>query len=345
MRDAYSIDSDGRIWLDASYSIRHVRVQDPLFRRLLRERPYHGQVLVQIPGFRPCRMYHRQDDIVSGICHYFGPFAYESLSAIVFSCLATECQHVIDVGAHTGFYSLVAASANADAQVTSFEIMHTTAHRARENVELSGLGDRVKVLGVGISSKEGRLELHYNSEIAFETGPSLEVIDDRVRRKGAASAVVDVTTIDSWWRTAGKPRVGLVKIDVEKHESAVVAGGQSMLRDCRPAIISEVLSRSDVVTMFECLAPLGYDHGYVLDDDTMQVHGLDASLHYWNGRPYKYFRYHNVLFTCGELPRSSLARIGAHVRLAGQGPSVVGSGRWMAKRLGQARSSRVEDEP
>lgn len=163
----------------------------------------------------------------------------------------------LDVGAHVGWYSLLAAQLGV-AQVHAFEpspitygtlvantrLNHTTSIETH-NVALSDHDGTETLFMIGnawgwTSLDDPRKDLEHRVTRNFARGENQTVYDHQV----------DVRTLDSY----DLPRVDLVKIDVEGLTDAVIAGGIETIRRCRPAIIAEYPSLETA----ERLQALGY---------------------------------------------------------------------------------------
>ncbi|SKC36161.1 FkbM family methyltransferase [Krasilnikoviella flava] len=310
-----------RPWLSAGRSIP-TRVQSPELRALRRAHPYTGPVLVQAGVSRPAWMWFDEDDLVAAVAFWFGPNAYESLSTAVFSVLAARAGHVLDVGAHTGVFSLVAGASSPDVVVDAFEVMDRIARRAETNVRISGLADRVHVHATGVSSEPGTLTLHHNGAARLATGSSFEQIAERQAARGATTSEVEVTTLDAWWGEQGRPGVDLVKLDVERHESHVIAGARGLLAAEQPVLLAEVLSREDFATLYGLLGESGYARAWSVDDDAGLAYPVRPDLTYATGADYVYTRYHNVLFA-GERRAPAVAAALAGLDVAADAPAQV----------------------
>ena len=319
-----------RPWLAPGYDFAGREVQDPDLGRVRAERPYRGPVRIQIPGDRRSTMVYDGDDIVAGIAFYLGPFAYETTSTMLFAVLARHARHVLDVGCHTGIFSLVAAAADDDVFVDAFEVVPPIAARARQNVEHSGWSQRVRVHTLGLSDRVGSLEVHYNERRPLVTGASFEESADRDRKVGSTSVDVRTTTLDEWWHRFRRPQLDLVKIDVERHEVPVFAGGAEMLHTCRPTIVAEVLSVADLTAMRDTLRPLGYSSVEVVDEDAGVVRSLDDGLRHDDGTPYTSSGHRNVVFGAEALPGSVTTELRRRRELGTSPKSVDGSGAAMA---------------
>ena len=165
----------------------------------------------------------------------------------------------MDLGGHTGLFSLIAASSNKQTIAHYFEIMPLIAERARINARISGLAGRVKLNNVGLSRTSGRMIVRYNKKWPMWTGASLEEISERDRLKGAIQRDVEVTRLDDYWNTHGRFECSLAKLDVEGHELAVFEGAEEFLRVNQPVLMCEILAQKDIENVSNALSAFGYD--------------------------------------------------------------------------------------
>jgi FkbM family methyltransferase len=275
---------------------------DPEVRTCRDNHAVSGPVLVQVPGASDVWMYVENDDNVALNFFYLGRGSYETLSTVVFSVLSTSATNVLDVGGHSGLFSLVAAASNQDALVHYFELMPGIAARAKTNVRISGFEDRVRLNVLGVSDTAGEMQVHYNKKWPLWTGASLESIADRVGLDGAVTTEVPVTTLDDYWIANERFECELVKIDVEEHELSVFKGASAFLLSQQPWLLCEILSQNNLVSFAKALQPLGYDRIFEIDDRANEVREMDMSLCYKNGTPYEFQEFQNVLFCANPLP-------------------------------------------
>ena len=129
---------------------------------------------------------------------------------------------VVDVGANAGVFTIAAALAvGAGGRVVAIEPNATVAARLMENVAENRLTDRVTVYPVaaGERSATGRLVVERNTTVGIvEPGPGTTPIE----------------TVDA---LVGDRVVGLLKVDVEAHEAAVLRGARTVLERVRGAVI------------------------------------------------------------------------------------------------------------
>jgi FkbM family methyltransferase len=154
---------------------------------------------------------------------------YEAQSLEAWASLINPEKVALDVGAYTGLYSIVAARKGA--LVLALEPMPANLRRLELNVELNNV--HVSTWGVAASDTIGLAHLYYNPKVPLTSGASLE--------NGIAvhslDIIVDTTTIDA----LALGFVGAIKIDVERHELAVLRGARATIERDRPPILIETL--------------------------------------------------------------------------------------------------------
>lgn len=154
---------------------------------------------------------------------------------------------MLDIGANAGFHGLCAASTFA--RVHAFEPVPQTAARLRGNVARSGLGAIVQVHEVALSDRAGRVSMRV--EPGHCGANRIEAVGDR------SSIEVPMATLDELADREGMREVDLVKIDVEGHERAVIAGAARLLARDRPRLFVE-LGSVERLRAFRELLPAGY---------------------------------------------------------------------------------------
>jgi FkbM family methyltransferase len=167
---------------------------------------------------------------------------------------------VLDVGANSGIFTLLAAAASNVACVHAFEPLQAARDLLQANIACNpDLAARITVAPFALSNTRGSLPFHetINDQGLLSTSSSLEA--------GHACQVgphltyeIATETLDDWLERAGRPPVQLMKIDVEGHEHAVIEGGRRTIARDRPIIIVEMLG----ATNFASLSRLQKEDGY-----------------------------------------------------------------------------------
>lgn len=210
---------------------------------------------------RRLRMYALEDrDQVVRTFRAGGWNAFEAPLPSVFARLVRRWPHtVLDVGANTGLYSLIAVTAHRSVRAIAFEPVPEIAALMRTNVRANRASRRISLHETAIGDHIGQAELHLppaQLDGTIETSASLESdfkeTIDRV-------LTVQASTLDQAWAAAGRPTVSLVKIDVEGAEPRVLAGAGALIDACRPILTIEVLDGAST----DAAERLCRDHRYV----------------------------------------------------------------------------------
>lgn len=239
---------------------RFIKAQSPLLREMRAEHRFFGEVRVDVTGAPPLVMLNHDDDLVACIYFFFGKDAYESLSVHLFAKFSEGAEAVLDVGAFTGLFGLLAAKIAPEAHVASFEPTPHIVERARLNGVLNGL-DNYFVVGEAVSDAAGEAVLTLYGGGAATTGASLA----SKPRSDIGSITVDTTTIDDYVAGLGGRRVSLIKLDTEGAELSAIAGAAATLRHHGPVVLSEVLSDDALAAQADAMAPYGYTPHFIND--------------------------------------------------------------------------------
>ena len=230
----------------------------------VRRLPRTGAAESRLPDGRTLRLWSRGDDQVANVVFWRGWAGYEPETTPLFYELPCKAQVVLDVGAHVGFYSLLAAHANPSARVVAFEPLPAAAERLRRNVAENRLSN-VELLECALGDEPGAATLYNDSQtgegIPTSSGLSAEFFElPYFVEHGVRPGVeVEVKTIDGVAASLGLGRVDLIKIDTETTEPAVLRGARAVLASDRPTLIFEVLpGHGTAPEIEELLAPLGY---------------------------------------------------------------------------------------
>ncbi|NBW75185.1 MAG: FkbM family methyltransferase [Sphingomonadaceae bacterium] len=167
----------------------------------------------------------------------------------------------VDIGANVGSYSVLAAGA-AGAEVIAAEPLPATYATLAANIRLNDLTALVDARCCGLSDQPG--ELRFTA--GLDTMNRVALPDEAV-----PTEVVPVTTLD---QLCGSRMPSVIKIDVEGHELAVLAGGAAVLAaPGLQAVLMETNGSGD-----------RYGHGDEQIIAQMQGHGFSACRYDWRTR-------------------------------------------------------------
>jgi FkbM family methyltransferase len=171
----------------------------------------------------------------------------------------------VDVGAHWGFFSLLAATHPAGGvDVVAFEPDLTNALTLTENVARNGLANAVTIVCAACGNKNELAPLVLNTTM----GHSIRGIGLAPAARGV-SKWVPVVTLDGALAGMGKQAARLIlKIDAEGFEPNVIVGAQALLAAGRVALIiwergpafDDGLGRAAMIQMTALLSDCGFRH-------------------------------------------------------------------------------------
>src|SRR4030095_14992033 len=124
----------------ASSTIRFVlNAADVKSEFIIKHLPRVGVVKSRLPNGRILRLWSRGDDWVSNQVYWRGWSGYGPEAADLFFRLAQRANVTFDIGAHVGFYALLAGHANPAGTVYAFEPLPSTFARLEGNIRLNKL--------------------------------------------------------------------------------------------------------------------------------------------------------------------------------------------------------------
>jgi len=253
-------------WKDKGRSIARQLMRISILREVLR--------MLSLAGFLPSAIWKRlpvevvfpvklpdgrfffysatANDVIARALYWRGLRDWESETIPVFYRLAQSAEIVLDIEANTGFYTLLACTANPRARVIAFEPVPRVYEKLLEHISLNHFEDRCEVYQTAVSNFVGTAKMHIPPE-DLPTSASLN--PKGFRGFDGILQQVPVTTIDA---VVGERTVDLVKIDVEGFEPQVLEGMQMTLQRCRSALFIECLPDGPYQQVEEMLKVQGY---------------------------------------------------------------------------------------
>ena len=229
--------------------------------------PRTGTVEATLPSGQTVRMWSRGDDDIATTLFWHGWAGHEPETAKPFLELAGSARVTLDVGAHVGYFSLLAGLANPAGQVYAFEPLARVRERLVRNVALNGL-ENVSIVPRALGSDAGEAAFFHPADgIPSSSSLSGEFMRSIVDSRRLATTTVDVTTVDFFVEENDLGgSVDLVKVDTENTEDQVFRGMVRTLEKDHPAIICEVLRPATGHAIAAVLADFGYKFFLLTDE-------------------------------------------------------------------------------
>lgn len=163
--------------------------------------------------------------------------------------LASREGAFVDVGASTGWFAIPVALMRRP--VIAVEANERVRVRLRENCRLNAVAPRI--IDCAASDRDGEAVFMHNPLLPLTSGGSLEAVVVST----PAREIVPVRRLDGLIE-AGE-RIAAMKIDVEGHELAVLAGAADIIMTERPALVLEANTDRHVQWLGAWCAEHGYD--------------------------------------------------------------------------------------
>jgi len=221
-----------------------------------------AEIRVELPGKSVCFWMSLQGlrDQVAVQAFKKGWTSYEApLPQLIASWSSNLPLVFVDIGANSGYYSLLSAALGATA-VIAFEPAEGVANMLDANIKRSQLDKKIQVQRLALSNKSGISQIYYPdaSHGLIETSASLNATFRPSHEK-----VVDVAvdTLDGFLGAVLKDDEKLLlKIDVEGHDMAVLEGAQRIVSEKRPGIIVELLPAIELSPLIKFITDQAYVH-------------------------------------------------------------------------------------
>lgn len=235
--------------------------------QLLKMPAYFGWVDCRVDGLGFRMLLGGADDGVA--LRFFWNGSYEPMSLRAWCRMAAHTPFALDIGAHTGVYTLAALAANPGIAVASFEPHFMNFARLNLNIRANG-ASTANAFMVAVGAENGVLPFSVSAPLDWLTSGG--AIGERPK---ALTTPVQVVSLDRFLPAAIVPKLGLVKIDTEGYETESLRGMMAAIASARPTIFFECLDTKTGSGVEGLLRPLGYSF-FEIDDNAGRIAAVDA---------------------------------------------------------------------
>lgn len=162
---------------------------------------------------------------------------------------------IVDVGANTGFYSLLSLCVSRKVKVCAYEPFPPVFKILQENITQNGFSKRVTISPFAVSNANAVSTLYVpdDGHGLVETSASLNA---EFKEHIGGHQSVTVRKLDDLHPPGSK--VSIVKVDAEGHDLDVLHGAESVLKRDRPIVFVEVLLGANETGLTDVLQRCGY---------------------------------------------------------------------------------------
>ena len=166
---------------------------------------------------------------------------------------------VIDVGAATGHFAILAARLFHGSTVYAFEPSERQRILLERNAKLNRIGN-LKIQPFGLWNQPDQLAFRTNgAESSFESV-------SRFQGKLPFLEKVEVLPIDQWTQDRNICRVDLIKMDAEGAELEILEGARELLKRDHPRLLIQAYHIRDSIRTFERCADILERFNYTVDE-------------------------------------------------------------------------------
>lgn len=194
---------------------------------------------------------------------------WEKESLKLWVSLAKNSSIIIDIGANTGIYSLIAQSNNVCASIIAIEPIDLNFQILRQNIIKNKF--KIQTEEVALSNNEGYATMYMlKDRLNYMTS----VNDDRYEKHPEIQGNIEVipvqVLIKKFNYIVEKYKlsiVNLIKIDVEGHELAVLQSMEETLKNYHPTILVEVIGDENAIKLDIFFKEMGYEIYLSIDEN------------------------------------------------------------------------------
>lgn len=206
-------------------------------------------------------MYMRKDSYMEKEIFWKGLYGeWEKESLKIWAQLCKESNYILDIGANTGIYSLIAKSQNQTSNVFAVEPINVNFEVLKNNITKNKFNIHADKIALSSEECEGKMymlkdRLNYMTSVndnRYEKHPEIAGMSEVVEIK------VPVKTYQYLEKKYKIPKVELIKIDVEGHEINVLNGMYDVVKRDKPIILLEIIGEDNATALNTMFQELGY---------------------------------------------------------------------------------------
>ena len=152
---------------------------------------------------------------------------------------------VLDIGAHAGIFSLVAASANKQSSIVAFEPHPANFDRLCKNIQINEFSN-ITLENLALSNKIGKV-VFYNYFVGEKDNSGFTLINHRYVDPESSTISCAAISFKEYLESNNKEQIlSLVKLDIERAELIVLRDGIERLQKDQTIIFCEILDRESI---------------------------------------------------------------------------------------------------
>lgn len=222
--------------------------------------PLVGKQDLKLPGGKSLLLETDKTDDIYKILFWRGFEGFEIETVRLFLHLAKKSKVIFDIGANTGYFSLLGAKIDPKAKIYGFEPLPAALKAFKHNVKINRIKN-IEIVSKAVSNEKGTLTL-YVPKGDIPTSSSLV----KGFREAAVEIKVPTITLDMFCKQKKIRKIDLIKIDTEGAEHFAFQGSDEILKRDHPIIICEVLGGDAMKWHQKNLPKYGYEFYHITEE-------------------------------------------------------------------------------
>jgi FkbM family methyltransferase len=167
-----------------------------------------------------------------------GILGWEKTSMEIWIELCKGSKTILDIGANSGVFSVVAGAVNPNSEIFAFEPVKRTAEIFKRNLDLNP-NFKIKLIEKAVSNNTGKFMFY---DVPADTQYSASLNADMLSSiENRISYEVDTIALDTFTEITAK-QIDLIKLDVEMHEPEAIEGMIELIKINKPTFLMEILT-------------------------------------------------------------------------------------------------------
>ena len=167
----------------------------------------------------------------SSVVKYFWQDSHDLLCLDLWYELSLKVGSFIDVGAHTGLYTLTNLKANRENDLICFEPNFMNMSRLITNLRLNGIDKKAQTILAAASNFSGKTKFNILTEKSYLSKGG------KIDKEGEE---INVYSLDDMYFNKLEKPLQAIKIDTEGEDYKVLLGAEKLINKYRPKIIIEI---------------------------------------------------------------------------------------------------------
>lgn len=205
---------------------------------------------------------------------------WEKKSTALWTQLVRNKKTILDIGANTGLYAMIAKSINPSAAIHTFEPIPAVFALLKKNSEINNFNINNHEVALSDFNGTAKIYLPEHTDFAY----SVTVNQNRLgKSRNVKELTIQTKTLSQFIEENNIQSIELMKIDVETHEPEVLIGMGKYLKEFKPTMIIEVLDENIAKKLDSILMDMDYLYFNIDDKNNRirQINKIEKS-DYWN---------------------------------------------------------------